>query len=315
MITVVGSLNMDLVINAKKIPRPGETVMGKSFKQIPGGKGGNQADAAAKLGALVCMIGCVGDDAMGALLKSSLKADGVNVDSVLVKAEAATGVAAIIVEDSGDNAITVAPGANYALTVEDIEGQRAVIEKSAILLLQLETTMETVKASLKIAKSAGTITILNPAPAAELDAEILSYIDILTPNETELEFLTGQKTETLAHIESAGKFLLKQGVKELVVTLGKNGCMHITKDGAKHYMAYKVKAVDTTAAGDSFTAALAVSLSAGQTMEDAIKFAGKVGAMTVTKEGAQTSLPLQKEVEGFDDWLNAQHNIKEEEKQ
>jgi ribokinase len=303
MITVVGSLNMDLVINAKKIPRPGETVMGRSFKQIPGGKGGNQADAAAKLGSEVCMIGCVGDDAMGKLLISSLKADGVNVDSVLVKAEAATGVAAIVVEDSGDNAITVAPGANYALTAQDIEGISAVIEKSAILLLQLEITMETVRASLRIAKSAGTITILNPAPAAELDAEMLGYIDILTPNETELEFLTGQKTETLAHIEIAGKFLLDQGVQEIVVTLGHNGCMHITKEGAKHYKAYKVKAVDTTAAGDSFTAALAVSLSTGKTMADAIGFASKVGAMTVTKEGAQTSLPLEKEVEDFDDWL------------
>lgn len=314
MITVVGSLNMDLVFYAKKIPRPGETVMGKSFKQVPGGKGGNQADAAAKLGAEVRMIGCIGDDAMGSFLKKSLAADGVNVDSVLVKPEAATGVAAIIVEDSGDNAITVAPGANYALTAQDIEALSLVISTSTILLVQLETTMDTVRASLKISKSAGNMTILNPAPAAELDQEILAYTDILTPNETELEFLTGQETKTLAQIEHAGKTLLDKGIRELVVTLGQNGCLHIKKDKVQHYEAYKVKAVDTTGAGDGFNAALAVSLSAGKTMEDSIEFALKVGAMIVTKEGAQTSLPLKKEVADFDNWLNAQRDFEEENK-
>jgi len=306
MITVIGSLNMDLVINTKRIPRPGETVLGKSFKQVPGGKGGNQADAAAKLGADVHLIGCVGDDAMGVLLMNSLKADGVTVDAISVKAKTATGVAAIIVEDSGDNAITVAPGANYELTPQDIESLRPLLADSAILLLQLEIPLDTVKTALKIGKSAGNMTILNPAPASDLDDEILNSVDILTPNETELEFLTGHKTETLAQIEDAGKSLLAKGVRQLVVTLGQNGCMHIDQSGAKHYNAYKVKAIDTTAAGDSFNAALAVYLDAGKSMEDAIAFALKVGAMTVTKEGAQTSLPLKSEVENFENWLEAQ---------
>lgn len=311
MITVIGSLNLDLVVFAKKIPRPGETVMGKSFKQIPGGKGGNQADAAAKLGGKVRMIGCIGDDSMGLFLKDSLSADGVNVDYVLVKPQASTGIAAIIVEDSGNNAITVAPGANYELMVEDVERLRSIIQESKVLLMQLEIRMDTVKASLKIAKQSGIITILNPAPAAELDYEILKNIDILTPNETELEFLSGQSTDTPENIERAAKTLINKGVKELVVTLGTNGCMHVTKDFVKHYNAYKVKAVDTTAAGDSFNGALAVYLNDGQTIEEAIEFALKVGAMTVTKEGAQTSLPYKNEIDNFQSWLNSMSESKE----
>ena len=303
MITVVGSLNMDLVFSASRIPRPGETVLGKNFKQIPGGKGGNQADAIAKLGAEVRMIGCIGDDAMGKILKNSLATDGVNVDSIIVKHQVATGVAAIIVEDSGNNAITVASGANFALSVQDIENMRSEIVNSKILLLQLETTMETVKSALIIAKSAGVATILNPAPAAALDEEILKHIDILTPNESELEFLTGHKTNTLDQIEKAGKVLINEGVKEIVVTLGENGCMHIKKDYVKHYDAYKVKAIDTTAAGDCFNGALAVSLSNGLNMDEAIKFSIKASAMAVTKEGAQTSLPMAKEVADFDSWF------------
>jgi ribokinase len=311
VITVIGSLNLDLVVFAKKIPRPGETVMGKSFKQVPGGKGGNQADACAKLGAKVRMIGCIGDDSMGLFLKESLSSDGVNVDSVLVKANAATGIAVIIVEDSGNNAITVAPGANYELSVDDINMLRPIIEDSKVLLMQLEIPMDTVKASLKIAKEVGIVTILNPAPAADLDNETLKLIDILTPNETELEFLSGEKTESLKDIENAGKVLIYKGVKELVVTLGENGCMHIKNGIAKHYQAYKVKAVDTTAAGDSFNGALAVSLSSGKTMEEAIEFALKVGAMTVTKEGAQTSLPYMGDIDNFSSWLNSMTDSKE----
>lgn len=303
MIAVVGSLNLDMVIYTKKIPRPGETVMGRNFKQVPGGKGGNQADASAKLGGTVTMIGCVGDDSMGVLLKNSLEADGVNVNAVLTHKEAATGVAAIIVEDSGNNAITVAPGANYKLSVCDIEKLARVIQSAHVVLLQLEAPIDSVRATLKLAKAAGGITILNPAPATDLDDEIYKHSDIMTPNETELEFLTGHKTETLEQVESAGRILLSKGAKEIVVTLGQKGCMHIKKDEVKHYEAYKVAAVDTTAAGDGFNGALAVCLDEGRTMEEAIRFAMKVGAMTVTREGAQTSLPLKNEVEAFAEWL------------
>lgn len=311
MITVVGSLNMDLVMHTDKLPRSGETVMGHSFKQVPGGKGGNQADAVAKLGADVKMIGCVGDDSMGTILKDSLKRDGVNVDYVLVKPKASTGVAAIIVEASGNNTITVAPGANYELITQDIADLNHIITTSDAILLQLEIPLETVIVCLKLAKATGQITILNPAPAIDLNSEILKCTDVLTPNETELEILSGHRTDTLENIKIAGKVLLDKGVKELVVTLGEKGCIYMRDDIFKYYQAYKVKAVDTTAAGDSFNAALAVSLSNGKTMDDAIIFAMKVGAMTVTKEGAQTSLPLFNEVLDFDQWYRLQNDTKE----
>lgn len=306
MITVVGSLNMDLVLNADKIPRPGETIMGKSFQQIPGGKGGNQADAVAKLGAEVTMIGCIGQDDMGFLLKSSLEKDGVEVEYILEKEQVATGVAAIIVESSGNNAITVAPGANYALTVDDIQHFSQIIINSEILLLQLETPLDTVKEALQIAKKAGRKTILNPAPAAKLEPEILILVDLLTPNETELELLSGCKTDTLKNIELAGKTLLEKGAKEIIVTLGANGCMYISADRVQHFPAFQVQSMDTTAAGDSFNGALAVSLSENKTMEEAILFAMKVGAMTVTKAGAQQSLPTMEEVMQFDTWIKSQ---------
>ena len=312
MITVIGSLNMDLVVNAEKIPRPGETVMGRNFKQVPGGKGGNQADAAAKLGADVRMIGCIGDDSMGNILKSSLASDGVKVDSVLIKAGVSTGIAFIIVEDSGDNAITVAPGANYRLNPKDIEGLSQIIKKSKVVLLQLEIPIDVVKAALIIAKEAGSMTILNPAPAAKLDGKIYNYVDLLTPNETELEFLTGHETLTLEQVEAAGKILIDQGVKEIIVTLGHNGCMHLKRNWRKHYEAYKVKAIDTTAAGDGFNGALAVCLNDGKNIDEAIRFAMKVGAMTVTKEGAQTSLPTKADVDDFDSWIVSRYRREEE---
>lgn len=306
MIAIVGSLNMDLVVKTERIPRPGETVMGLGFRQIPGGKGANQADAAAKLGAEVLMIGCVGDDAMGELLRSSLAKDGVLVDHISTISGVSTGVAAILVESSGNNSITVAPGANRCLTTSDIKGLEPILAQSNILLTQLETPLETVKESLTIARQHGIKTILNPAPAVDLEDEILKRTDLLTPNETELERLTSMPTTTIQEIEAAGMNLLERGVKELIVTLGEKGCLYLSGDQKKQYPAYPVKAVDTTAAGDSFNAALAVSLSQGKSMEEAISFAMKVGAMTVTKEGAQTSLPLLSEVEAFDGWIKTQ---------
>ncbi len=311
MITVVGSLNMDLVMYADKIPRPGETVLGKNFKQIPGGKGANQANAAAKLGASVNMIGCVGNDFFGEQLLDSLQRDGVNTDHVLVKPNVSTGVAIILVESSGDNCITVASGANYLITEDDITEVKDIITASDVILLQLEIPLEIVKSTILSAKSAGKTVILNPAPAAELDSIILENTDILTPNETELEFLSGHRTDTLADLKAAGEILLHKGVKELVITLGSKGCLHMKDQTVTHYHAYKVNAVDTTAAGDSFNAALAVSFSKGETMKEAIEFAMKVGAMTVTKEGAQTSLPHLTEVDNFGQWIQKQSELQE----
>lgn len=299
MIAVVGSLNMDLVINTEVIPRPGETVLGSDFKRIPGGKGGNQAAAAAKLESEVTMIGAVGRDDMGEALIWSLAADGVKTDYIIKKEEISTGIAAIVVEHSGNNAITVVSGANYQLTEDDVERYRSEIEQAKILLVQLEIPIPTVKQSLLIAKQAGGITILNPAPAAVLDSEMLENIDILTPNEIELELLSGCPTETMEEIQAAGNRLLEQGVKELIVTLGERGCVRINGDGMKRFPARKVSAVDTTAAGDCFNGALAVALADGRQMDDAIEFAISASALSVTKFGAQTSLPNRKEVDAF----------------
>ncbi len=302
MVIVVGSLNMDLVVRAPKIPRPGETVLGSDFKQVPGGKGANQADAAAKLGAETAMLGAVGKDSMGSQLIRSLEKDGVNVDKVLVKDNLPTGVAAIVVEDSGNNAITVAPGANSGFTPDDLSDMDDVFKRAKVMLVQLETPIETVRTALRMARKNNVTTILNPAPAIELDDEIFSLVDILTPNETELELLSGMDTSNIERVEAAGKHLIQKGVSRLIVTLGSQGSIHIGNNSIKLYPAYNVKAVDTTAAGDSYNAALAVSISKGESLEDAIKFATKVGAMTVTKHGAQTSLPLVEEVEEFDSW-------------
>ena len=245
------------------------------------------------------MIGCTGKDSMGDLLRESLKESGVKIENVLEKDGAQTGIASIVVDKDGRNFITVAPGANYELKLQDISKLSSVITKSNLLLTQLETPLDTVRESLRIAKEAGIMTVLNPAPARELDDEILANTDILTPNETELELLSGLKTDSIENIKIAGKKLIAEGVKEIVVTLGSKGAMHITKDSDRYYEAYKVDAVDTTAAGDSFNGAMSVYLSQGKTMEEAIKFAMKVGALTVMREGAQTSLPTLEEVKAF----------------
>jgi ribokinase len=299
MITVVGSLNMDLVTYTGRMPVTGETIIGKSFRQIPGGKGANQADAMAKLGAKVKMIGCVGCDGMGDTLLESLQNDGVDVAMVKKVDGVSTGIASITVDASGNNCIIVVPGANDKLSVENLQASIEVIRNSEVLVAQLEVPIETVKYAIKTAKQAGRLTILNPAPAAELDEELLSNVDILVPNDTELELLSGIRVNNEGDVERAAQVLINKGVRELIVTLGSNGCIHISKSGSKAYPAYKVDAVDTTAAGDSFIGAVAAAISEGKTLDEAISFATAVGALTVTKEGAQSSLPLRQEVEAF----------------
>jgi ribokinase len=299
MIVVVGSLNMDLVTYTGRMPVTGETIIGKSFRQIPGGKGANQAAAIAKLGAEVKMIGCVGCDGMGNALLESLQNDGVDVTMVKRLDGISTGIASITVDSSGNNSIIVVPGANGRLSVEDLQAFLDAFKNSEIVVAQLEVSMETVSHAIKTAKQLGKLTILNPAPAAELEDELLSNVDILVPNETELELLSGVQIHNEADLERAARLLIDKGVNELIVTLGSKGCVHFNKCGSKAYPAYKVDAIDTTAAGDSFIGALAAAISEGKNLEEAIRFAAAVGALTVTREGAQSSLPMRKEVEAF----------------
>jgi ribokinase len=299
LITVVGSLNMDLVTYTSRMPVIGETIMGKSFKQIPGGTGANQADTIAKLGAKVRMIGCVGCDDMGSTLLESLKNDGVDISMVKMVADIATGIASITVDSAGNNSIIVVPGANNMISPSDIEKSIDIIKDSSVVVAQLEVPIDTVRYAMKAAKQMGKLTILNPAPATELEDELLADVDILIPNDTELEILSGIKVKDEADILRAAQVLLGKGVRELIITLGSKGCMHVNKAGSKIYPAYEVTAVDTTAAGDSFIGAIAVAINEGKSLEEAIYFATAVGALTVTKEGAQSSLPLICEVETF----------------
>lgn len=298
-IMIIGSINMDLVTKVDHIPKVGETILGTSFSQIPGGKGANQAVAVARLGASIKMIGKVGNDSSGEILLNKLREDNVGIEYIASDSNEPTGTALITVEESGDNSIVVVPGANFAIKVEDVDVAINEIIKSKIIISQLEVPIEIVSHTFKKAKEAGVFTILNPAPAAELNSDLISNIDLLTPNETELELLSGVTINSEEDIIEASKVLIAKGIKQLIVTLGEKGCIYIDKDGHKRYSSNKVDAVDTTAAGDSFTAAVAVAMSEGKTVDEMIEFASKVGALTVTKFGAQSSLPYREEVDQY----------------
>ena len=297
-ICVIGSLNMDLVVNVDTMPKPGQTIIGSNFKEVPGGKGANQAVAMTRLNGNVSMIGKVGEDGFGQTLINSLKND--KVDTTYIQtSKGATGVALITVDKNAQNSIVVSPGANFEVKEDDIDNNIEAIKNSDIVVLQLETPLNTLKYALNKAKELNKYTILNPAPAVKLDDEIIKNVDLLTPNETELEIISGVSIETEEDIQKAAQIMIEKGVKELIVTLGSKGSLYINKEKSMFKKAYKVEAVDTTAAGDSYTGALAVALSQDKNIEDAMDFASKVGALSVLKEGAQSSLPTLEDVKNF----------------
>ena len=297
-ICVIGSLNMDLVVNVDTMPKPGQTIIGSNFKEVPGGKGANQAVAMARLNGNVSMIGKVGEDGFGQTLINSLKND--KVDTTYIQtSKGATGVALITVDKNAQNSIVVSPGANFEVKEDDIDNNIEAIKNSDIVVLQLETPLNTIKYALNKAKELNKYTILNPAPAVKLDDEIIKNVDLLTPNETELEIISGVSIETEEDIQKAAQILIQKGVNELIVTLGSKASLYINKEKSMFKKAYKVEAVDTTAAGDSYTGALAVALSQDKGIEDAMDFASKVGALSVLKEGAQSSLPTLEDVKNF----------------
>ena len=294
-ICVIGSINMDLVVNVDEMPKKGQTLIGSDFKEVPGGKGANQAVAASRLGANVCMVGKVGSDGFGQNLLNQLKNNNVDTKYIQIE-EGASGVALITVDKNAENAIVVSPGANFKLAQKDIDNCIDAIKESNVVVIQLETPIDTIKYALEKSKELDKFTILTPAPAVKLGDDIIKNVDLLTPNETELEILSGVSINNEYDILKAAQVMLEKGVKKLIVTLGSKGSLYIDKENKIFKKSYKVDAIDTTAAGDSYTGAIAVSLSQGKNVEDTIDFASRVGALCVTKEGAQTSLPTIEEV-------------------
>lgn len=297
-ILVVGSLNMDLVFSVDHQPLMGETVLSSGFSMNPGGKGANQAYAAGRLGGRVKMIGCVGDDIYGESLINNLQSAGVDTGAVARLDDVSTGIAGITVTSSGDNAIIVASGANFYLTPEMIRHNEDLIRAADYVLTQLETPVETVLTLAEMVKKAGKVMVLDPAPArADLPDELFPLVDVLKPNETELQSLTGLPVDTDTHIAQAARTLLAKGVKMVVVTMGERGAMIVTKEETLFVPALLVEPVDTTAAGDTFTAAMVCGLADGMGLEDAVRFANKVSSIVVTRKGAQMSIPDMSEIE------------------
>ena len=294
-ICVIGSLNMDLVIESPKQPIMGETIMGKGFFTTQGGKGANQAVAIAKLGGNVTMIGCIGDDDLGKQLKENLVTNNINADSVNVINNISSGVAVITVVN-GDNCIIVDSGANNLLTPELIKANQNKIIDSKMIVMQMEIPFKSILEAVTIAKKNNVKVLLNPAPAKPLPDSLLCDIDILTPNETECEIITGIKINSIEDAETAVEYLVKKGVKQVFVTMGEKGVVYNDGEKISHQAPPKTVAVDSTAAGDSFTAAIALKLSEGSEIEEAVRFANQVGALTVSRKGAQASLPTYEEV-------------------
>jgi ribokinase len=302
-VVVLGSLNMDFVVQVGRLPAPGETVLGWDFQMIPGGKGANQACAAGRLGrqCRARMVGRVGQDSFADHLKASLAAAGVDVSNVSGTRNQATGIAMIWVERGGQNSIVVASGANAALTAADVESARRVFDGARCALFQLESPLEAVVAGLRAAREAGALTVLDPAPARPLTAEVLSLVDVLTPNESEACILLGRPPArlTMADAGETARALRSLGPRTVVLKLGEQGAFALDGDEEIPAPGFVVDAADTTAAGDTFNAALAVALTEGLELRGALRFANAAAALSVTRAGAQGSIPSREEVESF----------------
>ena len=296
-VCVVGSLNMDLVVKAPRLPEVGETVTGGAFAIFSGGKGANQAVAAARLGARVAMVGCVGADQFGERQLAGLRAEGIDVTHVRVDPGTATGVALITVDAAGKNTIVVAPGANARVRPEHVDTASGVIASARVLLLQLEVPLDAVIRAARIGRAGGATVCLDPAPAAPLPDDLYPLLDVINPNETEARVLTGLPVTTIPEAELAAETLVRRGARAAVVKLGERGAFYLSPDGRAHVPALRVNVVDTTAAGDAFAAAFGVALGEGKTLPGAVRFATHAAGLKVTRMGAQ-SLPTRAEVDG-----------------
>ncbi|MHC8285440.1 ribokinase [Pseudomonas sp. XS1P51] len=298
-VVVIGSLNMDLVTRAPRLPRGGETLIGESFATVSGGKGANQAVAAVRLGAQVSMVGCVGSDAYGEELRGALLAEQIDCQSVST-VEGSSGVALIVVDDNSQNAIVIVAGANGALTPAVIDRFDAVLQAADVIICQLEVPDATVGHALKRGRELGKTVILNPAPASRpLPADWFASIDYLIPNESEASALSGLPVDSLDTAESAATRLIAMGAGKVIITLGAQGSLFANGKRFEHFAAPKVKAVDTTAAGDTFVGGFAAALAAGKSEAQAIRFGQVAAALSVTRAGAQPSIPTLSDVQAF----------------
>ncbi|MGP6460264.1 ribokinase [Pseudomonas parakoreensis] len=298
-VVVIGSLNMDLVTRAPRLPKGGETLIGHSFATVSGGKGANQAVAAARLGAQVAMVGCVGNDDYGVQLRDALLAEQIDCQAVSTVADS-SGVALIVVDDNSQNAIVIVAGANGAMTPAVIDRFDAVLQAADVIICQLEIPDATVGHALKRARELGKTVILNPAPASRpLPADWFTAIDYLIPNESEAAALSGLPVDSLEAAESAARQLIAMGAGKVIVTLGAQGSLFANGKDFEHFPAPKVKAVDTTAAGDTFVGGFAAALASGKSEAEAIRYGQVAAALSVTRAGAQPSIPTMSDVQAF----------------
>jgi ribokinase len=298
-LVVLGSINADHILNLESFPRPGETVTGSQYQVAFGGKGANQAVAAGRSGANIAFIACTGNDDTGEQVRKQLASDNIDIAPVSVVAGESTGVALIFVNGEGENVIGIHAGANAALTTERVMEQKERIASADALLMQLESPLESVLAAAKIAHSNQTTVALNPAPARELPDELLSLVDIITPNETEAEKLTGVRVENDEDAAQAAQVLHDKGIETVIITLGSRGVWASQKGIGQRVPGFKVQAIDTIAAGDTFNGALMTALLEGTELPEALRFAHAAAAIAVTRKGAQPSVPWRKEIDDF----------------
>ncbi|CZY29310.1 ribokinase [Enterobacter ludwigii] len=298
-LVVLGSINADHILNLESFPTPGETVTGNQYQVAFGGKGANQAVAAGRSGAKIAFIACTGDDDTGERVRKQLASDNIDIAPVSVVEGESTGVALIFVNAEGENVIGIHAGANAALTTERVNVQREIIANAEALLMQLESPVESVLAAAAIAHQNHTTVVLNPAPARVLSDELLALVDIITPNETEAEKLTGVRVENDDDAARAAKVLHDKGIGTVIITLGSRGVWASVNGEGRRVPGFKVKAIDTIAAGDTFNGALVTALLEGKRMDDAIRFAHAAAAIAVTRKGAQPSVPWRKEIDEF----------------
>lgn len=296
-IIVVGSLNTDLVVQAPRFPKPGETISGKDLQIIPGGKGANQAVAAARQGMSVAMVGRVGSDSFGPELINNLQQNNVDASHVQIDSGSATGTAIIVVAEDGQNSIVLSPGGNGKVGSEDLDD--VAFSDYKLLLLQLEIPIETVLSAARRAQGSGLGVLLNPAPARPLPDELLSLPDFIVPNESELSLLTNLPVNDVSSATVAARTLLERGIRHVIVTLGARGALIVNQGLTKHIPPFQVEVVDTTAAGDAFIAGFASALLQDKSLEEAVRYGCACGALAATRLGAQPSLPTKDEVERF----------------